>query len=99
MLQLHPELKLLDAWTVHPHLRLLEHLAPVHRLRVLEPVQELRSLPAADTGGGSARALPRGRACPARKPLEFLGAVSGAQNLGGRVESEEEERGNYMEGG
>ena len=82
MLQLHPELNLLDARPVCPRLKFSERLMPVHVLCVLVPVQEPRRLPTADDRGGTARSLPHGGARPARELLVLPGAITGAQNQG-----------------
>ena len=94
-MQMYLSLNLLDNWPVHPHLQLSERPAPVHGLRVLAPMQEPRRLPAADAGGGRARALLRRKASPACEALASPGAVTGAQNRGGGAEREEEEDGGY----
>ena len=55
----------------------------MHRLHVLLPFQEPWRLPAADAGGGSARALLHRGARPTCEPLALPGAVAGAWNRGG----------------
>ena len=99
MLQLHPELNLLDARRVCPRLQLSERLAPVRALCVLSPVQEPRRLPTADARGGPARSLPHGGARPARELLVLPGAITGAQNQGLGAQREMRRRGNTLHRG
>ena len=82
VLQLHPELKLINARTLHPRLQMKEYPVPVHGLYVLVPVQKLRRLPAAYAGGEPLGALCNSGAQSARKFLPSAGAASGAQNRG-----------------
>ena len=99
VLQLQLALNLLNVIPVRLRLKIPESLAPVHGLNVMDLVHELWRFPAADAGGGPARALPRGGACPAREPLTSTGAITGAWNQGGgRAEKEEEGEGYSTEG-
>ena len=82
MLQLHPELNLIDARLLQLHLKMSKRPAPVHRLHVLAPVQKPRRLPAADTGGGTLGALCDNSAQTNHEYLDSPGAESGAQNRG-----------------
>ena len=104
MLQLHPELNLIDARLLQLHLKMSKRPAPVHRLHVLAPVQKPRRLPAADTGGGTLGALCDNSAQTNHEYLDSPGAESGAQNRGeacGRegVEGGDTEEENGEDGG